>query len=75
MKCFTEEKAYRPAAQAVCCWPRSGCHPEGHQRSGAQLAWAVVEGSLAAYNYERSVNGTPKSKGVCLEQECYNFQN
>lgn len=75
MKWFIEEEAYRPAAQTVCCWPRSGCLPEGHQWSGAQLAWAVVEGSLVAYNHKRSVNETQESKGVCLEQECYNFLN
>lgn len=70
---LTEEKAYRPVAQTVCCWPRSGCLPEEHQRSGAQLALAVVEGSLAAYN--ECVNGTQESKGECLEQACYNFLN
>lgn len=64
MKWFIEEEAYRPAAQTVCCWPRSGCLPKGHQRSGAQLAWAVVEGSLAAYNHKRSVNETQETKGV-----------
>lgn len=55
MKRFTEEIAYRPPAQTVCCWPRSGYLPEGHQTSGAQLALAVVEGSLVAYDHLKKI--------------------